>query len=56
MKGVTKSCAAMLAVSTSVLILASALKKIGDLDVKQLAIGLTGVAGLMAGLVASMKV
>ena len=56
MKGVTKSCAAMLAISTSVLILASALKKVGDLDVKQLAIGLTGIAGLMAGLVASAKV
>ncbi len=56
LKGVTKSCAAMLAVSTSVLILASALKKVGDLDVKQLAIGLTGIAGLMAGLVASAKV
>ena len=56
MKGVTKTCAAMLAVSTSVLILASALKKIADLDAGQLAVGLTGIAGMMAALVASMKV
>ena len=46
----------MLAVSTSVLILASALKKIADLDAGQLAVGLTGIAGMMAALVASMKV
>ena len=56
MKGVTKTCAAMLAVSTSILILASALKKIADLDAGQLAVGLTGIAGMMAALVASMKV
>jgi len=55
-KGLTKGCAAMLAISTSVLILASALKKIGNLDAKQLAIGMAGITGLMAGLVGSAKV
>ena len=43
--GVIRSTTAMLAISTSVLILASALKKLGDLDAKQLATGLTGVVG-----------
>ncbi|NCE64067.1 phage tail tape measure protein [Pseudoflavonifractor sp. 524-17] len=55
-KGVIKACAAMLAISTSVLILASALKKIASLDAGQLAVGLTGIGGLMAELVASVKV
>lgn len=55
MKGVTKSMAAMLTMSTSVLILASALKKIADLDPAQLAVGLTGVTVMLGELVAVMK-
>lgn len=53
--GVLKSTTAMLGMSTAVLILASALKKIGDLDLKQIATGLTGVAGLTAIMVAAAK-
>ena len=49
--GVIRSTTAMLAISTSVLILASALKKLGDLDAKQLATGLTGVVGLSATMI-----
>lgn len=49
--GVIRSTTAMLAISTSVLILASALKKLGDLDAKQLATGLTGVVGLTATMI-----
>ena len=47
-KGVLKSVGVMIAMSTAVLILASALKKISDLEWNQLAIGLTGILGLMA--------
>ena len=47
-KGALKSVGVMIAMSTSVLILASALKKISDLEWNQLAIGLTGILGLMA--------
>ena len=47
-KGTLKSVGVMIAMSTSVLILASALKKISDLEWNQLAIGLTGILGLMA--------
>lgn len=54
--GVVKSITAMLGISTAVLILASALKKIGDLDAKQLATGLVGVVGLTATMVAAAKV
>ena len=53
--GVIRSTTAMLAISTSVLILASALKKIADLDAKQLTTGLIGVAGLTAMMVAAAK-
>ena len=53
--GVIRSATAMLAISTSVLILASALKKLGDLDAKQLATGLTGVAGLTATMIVAAK-
>lgn len=53
--GVFKSTTAMLAISTSVLILASALKKVGDLDLKQITTGLIGVAGLTAIMVAAAK-
>ena len=51
--GVTKSVTAMLGIATAVLLLASALKKLGDLDAKQLAVGLTGVAGLSTVVVAA---
>lgn len=53
--GVIRSTTAMLAISTSVLILASALKKLGDLDAKQLATGLTGVVGLTATMIVASK-
>ena len=53
--GVRRSTTAMLAISTSVLILASALKKLGDLDAKQLATGLTGVIGLTATMIVAAK-
>lgn len=45
----------LLAISTAVLILASALKKLGDLDAKQLATGLTGVVGLTATMIVAAK-
>ena len=54
--GVIKSTTAMLGISTAVLLLASALKKLGDLDAKQLAVGLTGVAGLTTIVVAAAKI
>lgn len=54
-RGVIRSTTAMLAISTSVLILASALKKLGDLDAKQLATGLTGVVGLTATMIVAAK-
>lgn len=53
--GVVKSVTAMLGIATAVLILASALKKIADLDAKQLATGLIGVAGLTTMMVAAAK-
>lgn len=45
----------LLGIATAVLILASALKKIADLDAKQLATGLIGVAGLTTMMVAAAK-
>lgn len=53
--GVTKSVTAMLGIATSVLILASALKKVADLDAGQLTAGLIGVAGLTTIMVAAAK-
>lgn len=53
--GVMKSVTAMLGIATAVLILASALKKIADLDAKQLATGLIGVAGLTTMMVTAAK-
>lgn len=47
-KGAMKSIVTLIGISFAVLILASALKKIADLDIEQLAIGLTGIAGLTA--------
>ena len=52
---VSKANAAMIAMSVSVLILASALKKLSDLQWDELARGLTGVAGLTAIVVAAAK-
>lgn len=54
-KGAVKSSTVMLAMSTSILILASALKKIGDLDGGQLAKGVAGVTALMAVMVGAVK-
>lgn len=54
--GVAKSVIAMLGIATAVLILSSALKKIGELDWGKLAKGLTGVAGLTIIIVASAKI
>lgn len=53
--GAMKSVTAMLGIATAVLILASALKKIADLDAKQLITGLIGVAGLTTMMVAAAK-
>lgn len=54
-KGAVKSSTVMLAMSTSILILASALKKIGDLDGGQLTKGVAGVTALMAAMVGAVK-
>ena len=53
--GVMKSITAMLGIATAVLILASALKKIADLDAKHLIAGLIGIAGLTAMMIAAAK-
>lgn len=55
-KGMVKSTTAMMGMSVSILILASALKKLGDLNPKELAVGLTGVVGLTAMMVAAAKI
>ena len=52
---VSKANAAMIAMSVSVLILASALKKLSDLQWDELARGLTGVAGLTVIVVVAAK-
>lgn len=54
-KGMVKATTAMIGISVAVLILASALKKVADLDIKQLGIGLLGVAGLMGVVVGAAK-
>lgn len=54
--GVTKAVVAMVGMSTAVLILAGALKKIGDLDTGHIASALAGVAGLTAIVVTAAKV
>ena len=46
----------LIALSTAILILSSAVKKLGDLDFKELAVGLTGVAGLLSMLVGASVV
>ena len=55
-KGALKNTTMMLGMATAVLILAGALKKIGDLDAKQLATGVIGIAGLTTVMVAAAKV
>lgn len=53
--GVTKTCAAMILVSTSILILASALKKVSELDFESMVTGLVGIVGLSATMVVAAK-
>lgn len=59
MKGSIKNAAimipTMIAMSTSILILASALKKVGELDSEQISNGIAGIAGLSVILVATAK-
>lgn len=55
-RGTMKRSTAMIALSSSVLILASALKSIATLEPEQMAAGLAGITGLMAALVAAAKV
>ena len=55
-RGTMKRSTAMIALSSSVLILASALKSVATLEPEQMAAGLAGIAGLMAALVAAAKV
>ena len=54
-KGVIKGTTAMLGLSTSMLILASALKMIATLDPKQMATGIIGIAGLMTAMVVAVS-
>lgn len=54
-RGTMKRSTAMIALSSSVLILASALKSIATLEPEQMAAGLAGIAGLMAALVAARE-
>ena len=55
-KGIVKSSVAMVAMSTAVLILASALKTVSSIEPKNIASGLIGVAGLSAIVVAVAKI
>ena len=54
-KNTMKSCTAMIAMSVSVAILATAMKKIGDLDLAGVAKGLIGVAGLVGIVIGAAK-
>ena len=54
-KGLISTSVAMVAVSTAVLLLASALKKVSNIDPKNMATGLLGVAALSAIVVAVAK-
>lgn len=56
LKGVFKASIAMIAMSTAVLILASALRKIGELEFGEMVTGLVGVFGLTAIVVAAAKI
>ncbi len=55
-KEMKKNAATMIEMSAAVLVLASALKEISDLDVGELSRGLIGIGGLMAELVAAFKI
>ncbi len=55
-KGIDRSSKAVISMSAAILILSIALKKVSSLDPSQLAIGLTGIAGLATIMVASAKV
>lgn len=54
--GVLRTTTMLIGVSAAILILASAVKKLGSLNFKELAVGLTGVAGLMTIVVAAAKI
>lgn len=54
-KGVFGTITTMIGMSTAILILASALKKLGDLDLSSIVSGLVGIAGLTAIIVALAK-
>lgn len=54
--GVFKACTAMISISVAVFILASALKKIGELDPEKMTTGLVGVVGLTATITTAAKV
>ncbi len=54
--GVFRTCTAMISISLAVLILASALKKIGDLEFSEMITGLVGVVGLTATMIATAKI
>ena len=54
-KGLMTLAGSMIGISIAVLLLSSALKKISSLSLSELGVGLTGVAGLMAIIVGSMK-
>lgn len=56
LSGIAKASGAMIAMSISILILASALKKVGELDFGQMVVGLAGVVGLTATMVAASKI
>lgn len=55
-KKATQTTALMLGMSLSVLLLASALKKVSSLDTSQMVSGLIGITGLMAILIAATKI
>ncbi len=54
-KGLKKNATMMIAMAAAVLILANALKKVAELDLKQVGVGLLGIAGLSAILVVVAK-
>lgn len=55
-RGVAKACVAMISISLAILILASALRKVGELDPGQMFTGLVGVIGLSAIMIATAKI
>ena len=55
-RGMERSIAGMIGMSTAVLILASALKKLGSLNWEELARGLVGVIGLTAVVISAAKI